>query len=62
MQTRGFPYGSVVKNPPDKAGVTGDPGSILGYGRTPGEGNDNPLQVSLLGESHGQKCLEGYSP
>ena len=26
-----------------------DPGSILGSGRSPGEGNDNPLQCSCLG-------------
>ena len=27
----------------------GDPGSILGSGRSPGEGNCNPLQYSCLG-------------
>ena len=32
----GFPGGSVVKNPPPSAG---DVGSILGLGRSPGEGN-----------------------
>jgi len=26
----------------------GDPGSISGSGRSPGEGNGNPLQYSLL--------------
>ena len=26
----------------------GDPGSILGWGRSPGEGNGNPLQYSCL--------------
>ena len=26
----------------------GDPGSILGSGRSPGEGNGNPLQYSYL--------------
>ena len=36
----GFPAGSVVKNPPVNAG---DVGSIPGSGRSPGEGNDNPL-------------------
>ena len=41
-----FPGGSVVKNPPANAG---DVGSILGSGRSPGEGNDNPLQYSCLG-------------
>ena len=28
---------------------TGDVGSILGSGRSPGEGHDNPLQDSCLG-------------
>ena len=40
----------------------GDPGSILGSGRSPGEGNGNPLQVFLPGKSHGQRSLAGYSP
>ena len=35
----------MVKNPPDNAG---DPGSILGLGRSPGEENGNPLQYSCL--------------
>ena len=42
----GSPGGSVVKNPPANAG---DLGSILGSGRSPGEGNGNPLQYSCLG-------------
>ena len=37
--------GSVVKNPPVNAGNTG---SIPGLGRSPGEGNGNPLQYSCL--------------
>ena len=41
-----FPGGSVVKNLPDNAG---DMGSILELGRSPGEGNGNPLQYSCLG-------------
>ena len=36
---RGFPGGSVVKNPPVKAGEPGDMGSIPGLGRSPGGGN-----------------------
>ena len=40
----------------------GDPGSIPGSGRSPGEGNDNPLPYSCLGKSHGQRSLVGYSP
>ena len=42
----GFPGGSVVKNLPAN---TGDPGSIPGSGRSPREGNGNPLQYSYLG-------------
>ena len=32
-----------------------------GSGRSPGEGNGNPLQI-LPGKSHGQSSLVGYSP
>ena len=38
----------VVKNQPANAGDTGDVGSIPGSGRSPGEGNSNPLQNSCL--------------
>ena len=41
-----FPGGSVVKNLPTNAG---DVGSAPGLGRSPGEGNDDPLQYSCLG-------------
>ena len=41
-----FPDGSVVMNSPANAG---DMGSIPGWGRSPGEGNDNPLWYSCLG-------------
>ena len=41
----GFPSGSVVKNPPANAG---DMGLIPGLGRSPREGNGNPLQYSCL--------------
>ena len=43
-----FPSGSVVKNLPANARATGDPDSIPGSGRPPGEGNGNPLQYSCL--------------
>ena len=46
--TEGFPGGSVVKNPPASAGHAEDVGSIPGKGRSPGEGNGNPLQYSCL--------------
>ena len=35
----------------------GDPGSIPGSGRSPGEGHGNPLQCSCLESPHGQKSL-----
>ena len=38
----------MVKNTPANAGDTGDAGSILGLGRSPGGGNGNPLQYSCL--------------
>ena len=41
-----FPGASVKKNPPATAGGEG---SIPGSGRSPGEGNDSPLQHSCLG-------------
>ena len=40
--------GSVVKNPHADAGDAADAGSIPGLGRSPGEGNENPLQSSCL--------------
>ena len=39
----------MVKNLPVNAGDARDPGSIPGWGRSPGERNDNPLQDSCLG-------------
>ena len=38
----------MVKNPPANAGGIRDTGSILGSGRFPGVGNDNPVQYSFL--------------
>ena len=51
--------GSVIKNPPANAG---DMSSVPGLGRSPGEGNGNPLQYSWLGNPNGQRSLAGYSP
>ena len=48
-QPQRFPGGTVIKNPPANAEDTGDPSSTLGSGRSPGEGNANPLQYSCLG-------------
>ena len=38
----------MIKNPPASAG---DPGSIPGSGRSPGEGNGHPLQYACLENS-----------
>ena len=45
MYKKGFPDGSVVKNLPANAG---DMGLVPFWGRSPGEGNGNPLQYSCL--------------
>ena len=45
---RDFPDGSVGE---ESACSAGDPGSIPGLGRFPGEGNCNPLQHSCLENS-----------
>ena len=37
-------------------------GSMPGLGRSPGGENGQPIPVFLLGESHEQRSLEGYSP
>ena len=55
----GFLGGQVVKNTPAD---TGDPGSILRLGRSPGGGHGNLLQYSHLENPHGQRSLVGYSP
>ena len=38
----------MVKNPPVNAGDLRDVGLLPGSGRSPGEGNGNPLQYSCL--------------
>ena len=53
---RGFPCSSVGKESPCSAG---DPGLIPGLGRSPGEGNDNPLQYPCL---ENLRSLVGCSP
>ena len=57
LNDESFPGGSVVKNLPANAG---DAGSVPELGRSPGEGNGNPLQHS--GKSHRQRSLVDYSP
>ena len=44
----GLPGGSDGK---ESACNVGDPGSVPGSGRSPGEGNGNPLQYSCLENS-----------
>ena len=46
MGYKGFPSRSADKEPACSAG---DPGSIPGSGRSPGEGNGHPPQYSCLG-------------
>ena len=50
----GFPGGPKGKESVYNAG---DPGSIPGWERSPGEGNGNPLQYSCLGNS-----MDGGAP
>ena len=45
-ESLGFPHSSVGKESACKAG---DLGLMSGMGRSPGEGNGNPLQYSCLG-------------
>ena len=52
----------VERNRPANEGDVRDSGLILGSGRFPGEGHDNPLQYSCLKNLHGQRSLVGYSP
>ena len=54
-----FPGGSDGKASVYNAG---DPGSIPGLGRSPGEGNGNPLQDCCLENPMDKRSLVGYSP
>ena len=49
----------MVKNLPANAGGMG---LIPALGRSPGEGNGNPLQYSCLKNSMDKRSLVGYSP
>ena len=48
----------MVKNPPANAGNTRDSGSIPRSGRSPGGGNDTPLQYFCLENSMDSKTLQ----
>ena len=52
----------MVKNLPANGGDIKDVGLIPELGRSPGEGNGNPLQVLFPGETHGWRSLVSYSP
>ena len=49
-----FPGGSEVKA---SASSAGNPGSIPGFGRSPGEGNDHPLWYSCLENCMGKGAM-----
>ena len=51
----------MVKNLPAEAEDIKGVGLIPGLGRSPGGGNNNPLQYFLPGKLHGQTSLAGYS-
>ena len=57
--------GSVVKNLPVNAGDKEDMGSIPGLGRSPGGGNDTPLQYSCqenpMDRGAGQATVHGVA-
>ena len=55
----GFPGGSVSK---ESVCDAEDPGSILGSGRSPGEGNGYLLQHSCLENPIDRETWVGYSP
>ena len=57
----GFPQWLSGKASTCSAGDTGDMGSILWLGRSPGGGNGKPTPVFLLEIRHGQSGLVGYS-
>ena len=46
----------VVKNPSANAGDIRDVSSIPGLGRSPRDGNGNPLQYSCLENPYGQRA------
>ena len=54
--------GASGKEPTCNVGDVRDAGSVPGSGRSPGEGNGNPLQYSCLENPHGQRSLASYRP
>ena len=62
MFFRGFPGGSVVRNPPSAAGDARDMGSDPWVRKLPWRRKWEPTPVFLPGKSHGQRSLVSYSP
>ena len=58
----GSPDGSVVKNQPVDAAVTGHMDLIPGSGKIPWRREWQPSPIFLPGESQGPRSLMGYSP
>ena len=56
----GFPGNSVIKNPLANIGEAGDVGLIPGSGRSLEKGWQ-PTPVFLVGKSHRERSLVGYS-
>ena len=52
----GLPRWLVLHNPPANVG---DTGLVPDLGRSPGEGNDNPLQYSCLGNPMDRGAWQG---
>ena len=52
----------AIKNLPANAGDVRNVGSILGLGRSPGEGHGNPLQYSCLGNIMDRGTSEATVP
>ena len=59
---RGFPGGTVVKNPPANAGDTRRCGSNPWIGKIPWRRTWQPTPAFLPGESHRQRSPAGYGP
>ena len=58
----GFPGGASDKEPSANSGDINYAGSILGWRRSPGEGNGNSLQCSCLGNPMDRRAWVAFSP
>ena len=59
---KGFPVGTVVKNPPANTRDARDSVSVSWVRKIPWRRAWQPTLVFLPGESHGQRRLLGHSP